>query len=118
MADEIKIKELAAKLFAGIKNRVEADSTNFFTNHLDAKEFLEKQTKKMAGISLDMVTADDAGRARLAEQMERQEAIVDTELLSIANNAVPAAKDAFKNVLKTAWSIVKDILPIVLPSIL
>ena len=116
---EIKIKDVATRLRRGITRQLEASGVEILEEHDDAREFVEKQTRKMGELTLEMAKAPDKeARDRVRRQMDRVSAIIETELLTVANEAAPDAKAALKNVLTGAWDILKEVLPVILPAIL
>ncbi len=115
MADTTKVKELGQKLFDLVKTR----SGNFVDANADAKAFLLDRTKRIAELTLDLATAtNDAAKESFKNSLSTVEESIDTELLMIANYAIPEAKSAFKAALKTVVGFAKEILPALLPMIL
>ena len=116
---EIKLKDIATRLRRSISRQLTASGTEILEEHDDAKEFVEKQTRKMGGLALELAKAPDKeARDRVRRQMDRVSAIIETELLSVANAAAPAAKSALKSALMGAWDVLKEVLPAILPAIL
>ncbi len=116
---EIKIKDVATRLRRGITRQLKASGVEILEEYDDAREFVEKQTRKMGELALELAKAPDKEtRDRVRRQMDRVSAIIETELLSVANAAAPAAKSALKSALAGAGDVLKEVLPVILPAIL
>lgn len=115
MADPNKIKELAGKLFEIVERR----TGGFVDDHADARAFLENRTTRLATLMLDLgAAADDAARDRIRDSISLVQETIDTELLSIANDAVPVAKATFRDTLKALFEFAKEVLPTFLAAVI
>ncbi len=116
---EIKLKEIATRLRRTIARQLQDSGTEILDEYDDAREFVEKQTRKMGELALELAKAPDKeARDRVRRQMDRVSAIIETEILSVANAAAPAAKSALKSALTGACDVLKEVLPAILPAIL
>lgn len=116
MADEEKIKELGSQFLGIVKTRLGQAGKDFLDDHQDAREFVERKTKRLAELTLELATSDDRDRVRAS--IDRVQATIDTELLAVANDVAVDAKQTLGDILKTIAEFAKEALPTILAALI
>lgn len=111
---DIDISGLATSIFDSVK----AGAAEFLEGHKDAQAFVVDRAKRMAHLALDLAQAgDDAGRARVREQMGVVTQSVENELSAVAVDAAVASRARFEAAVRSVFAFAVRALPAVLGKI-
>jgi hypothetical protein len=106
-------EELKDKLLEIVKDK----GKEFWDSHADVRAGITDRLERFAELAKEYVTADEDTRKEIMQDMARVKNTTELLFDSIALDAIPAAKLAFKEIISTILDVAIKILPVVLGAI-
>jgi len=97
---------------------IEERAKSFLDENAEAKDFVLERAKRLAQLLFEYkLAADDAEILEKKEKMELVQSTIETELAALALNGQAAAKETFREVVKTAFGILIKAIPSLIAAI-